>query len=165
MLTQARACHPPSEPRTILIIQLDHMGDAVLSTGMISVLRRRWPRASIEILVGRWNRDLLAATDALRQVILNLALNAVDATPAQGRVRMLASSGAGLEVRVEDQGPGVSLELRQHVFEPFFTTRAARPGGLGLPISRRLVESAGGTLDVVDAEGGGAAFRLRFEAT
>jgi len=105
------------------------------------------------------------ATDALRQVILNLALNAVDATPAEGRVRLVASAGAGLEVRVEDQGPGVPPELRQRVFEPFFTTRAARPGGLGLAISRRLVESAGGTLDVVDAEGVGAAFRLRFGAS
>jgi signal transduction histidine kinase len=102
------------------------------------------------------------ATDALRQVILNLTLNAVDATPAEGRVRLVASAGAGLEVRVEDQGSGVPVDLRQRVFEPFFTTRAARPGGLGLAISRRLVESAGGTLDVVDAEGGGAAFRLRF---
>jgi signal transduction histidine kinase len=102
------------------------------------------------------------AADALRQVILNLALNAVDVTPAEGRVRLLASAGDGLEVRVEDQGPGVPPELHQRVFEPFFTTRAARPGGLGLAISRRLVESAGGILDVVDAEGGGAAFRLRF---
>jgi signal transduction histidine kinase len=104
-------------------------------------------------------------TDALRQVILNLALNAVDATPAQGRVRLAASAAAGLEVRVEDQGPGVPPELRQRVFEPFFTTRATRPGGLGLAISRRLVESAGGTLDVVDAEGGGAAFLLCFSTS
>jgi len=59
---------PADDPRTILIIQLDHLGDAVLSTGMIAVLRRRYPRASIEVLTGRWNRELFAAIDAVNRV-------------------------------------------------------------------------------------------------
>ncbi|MBN2216308.1 MAG: glycosyltransferase [Pirellulales bacterium] len=57
-----------TDPRSILIIQLDHLGDAVLSTGMIGVLRGRYPRASIEVLAGRWNRDLFAAIDAVDRV-------------------------------------------------------------------------------------------------
>ena len=111
---------------------------------------------------------LIETTRQAELVALARALGVVHTegqTRAEGRVRLVASDGAGLEVRVEDQGPGVRPELRQRVFEPFFTTRAARPGGLGLAISRRLVESAGGALDVVDAEGGGAAFRLRFGAS
>jgi len=58
----------PGEPRRILVVQLDHLGDAILSTGMISVLRRRYPRASIEVLTGEWNRDLFAAIDDVDRV-------------------------------------------------------------------------------------------------
>ena len=64
----ASASDGDANPRSILIIQLDHLGDAVLSTGMISVLRRRYPRASIEVLAGAWNRELFAAIDAVDRV-------------------------------------------------------------------------------------------------
>lgn len=107
--------------------------------------------------------------ESLRQVVLNLALNALDATPAGGvpgepaRVRLAGASIAGaVEVCVEDQGGGVELADRERIFQPFFSTKPDRPGGLGLAISRGLVERAGGRLDVVDAPGGGACFRLRF---
>ena len=97
--------------------------------------------------------------DALRQVVLNLALNAIDATRPGGCVRLIAAPTAeGVEVRVEDEGPGVPLALRERVFEPFFSTKRDRPGGLGLAISRRIVEEAGGVLAVTDRIGGGAAF-------
>jgi signal transduction histidine kinase len=99
--------------------------------------------------------------DALRQVVLNLALNAIDATPSGGSVRLVAARAPeGIEVRVEDEGPGVPLALRERIFEPFFSTRRDRPGGLGLAISRRIVEEAGGLLTVTDRIGGGSAFRF-----
>jgi len=99
--------------------------------------------------------------DALRQVVLNLALNAIDATPSGGSVRLVAARAPeGIEVRVEDEGPGVPLALREQVFEPFFSTRRDRPGGLGLAISRRIVEEAGGLLTITDRIGGGSAFRF-----
>jgi lipopolysaccharide heptosyltransferase II len=50
-----------TDPRVILVVQLDHLGDAILSTGMLSVLRRRYPEASIEVLAGAWNRELFEA--------------------------------------------------------------------------------------------------------
>ena len=100
--------------------------------------------------------------DRLRQVVLNLALNAIDATPQGGRVRLGARQDqADVEVSVEDQGPGVPPELRPRIFEPFFSTKGDRPGGLGLTISRRIVEEAGGSLAVGDRPGGGAVFRVR----
>jgi signal transduction histidine kinase len=108
------------------------------------------------------------AEESLRQVVLNLALNALDATPGErgadpGRVRLAAArAGDGVEVRVEDQGPGVPSADRERIFQPFFSTKPGRPGGLGLAISRGLVERAGGRLEVVDAAGGGACFRARF---
>lgn len=102
------------------------------------------------------------AGDALRQVLLNLAINALEATPRGGDVRLSARAlGHALEVSVADRGPGVPPELRARVFEPFFSTKPERPGGLGLGISRRVVEEAGGTLSVVDRPGGGAVFRAR----
>lgn len=113
--------------------------------------------------------------ESLRQVVLNLALNALDATPAAGspgdsrdasdaaRVRLAAAAADGVvEVRVEDRGSGVAASDRERIFQPFFSTKPERPGGLGLAISRGLVERAGGRLDVVEAPGGGACFRLRF---
>jgi len=105
---------------------------------------------------------LCLGEDALRQVLLNLALNALDATPPGGFVRLLARRAeAGVEVLVSDEGPGIPPELREAVFEPFVSTRRDRRGGLGLAISRRIVEEAGGSLVVGEGERGGAELRAR----
>ena len=100
--------------------------------------------------------------DSFRQVILNLTLNALEATPRDGRVILRArrTGGNGVELSVEDGGPGVPEELRPRLFEPFFTTRSDRSGGLGLAISKRLVDEAGGSIEIGDAPSGGARFRV-----
>ena len=100
--------------------------------------------------------------DALRQVLLNLSLNALDVTPEGGSVVLVArASGSEITIDVRDQGPGVPADLRARLFEPFFSTKGAeRPGGLGLGISRRLVEDAGGGIEVLDADEGGSIFRV-----
>jgi signal transduction histidine kinase len=104
--------------------------------------------------------------DALRQVLLNLVLNALDVTPAGGDVRVAARSiGRVVQIDVEDRGPGIPRALRRRVFEPFFSTKAERPGGLGLAISRRLVDQAAGTLAIADRPGGGTRFRMRLPTT
>jgi len=99
--------------------------------------------------------------DALRQVLLNLSLNAIDATPPGGAVRLALRPQEGLlVVCVEDDGPGIPERLRGRLFEPFFTTKGDRPGGLGLAISRRIVEEAGGRLSVTASTSGGARFEV-----
>lgn len=99
--------------------------------------------------------------DALRQIVLNLMLNAVDATPDHGGVCLRANAdGEGVTITVADSGPGIPEELRGRVFEPFFSTRSDRPGGLGLAITRRVVEAARGRITVAESERGGAEFRV-----
>jgi signal transduction histidine kinase len=108
---------------------------------------------------------LCLGEDALRQVLLNLALNALDVTPQGGRVELRARSvERDVEILVSDEGPGIPPALREAVFEPFVSTRRDRPGGLGLAISRRIVEEAGGTLDIGESERGGAELRVRIPA-
>ena len=69
-----------------------------------------------------------------------------------------------MTIAVSDSGPGVPEALRQRVFEPFFTTRDGRTGGLGLAISRRLVEAVRGHIAVGESNHGGAEFRVHLPA-
>jgi signal transduction histidine kinase len=104
--------------------------------------------------------------DALRQVLLNLLLNAIDATPRGGAVEVAACAAAdGVEIVVSDAGAGIAPELRERVFEPFFSTRGGAHGGIGLAIARSLVEHAAGRISVRDAAGGGAAFAIVLPAS
>jgi len=105
--------------------------------------------------------------DALRQILLNLILNALEASPPSSRVTLHAEgpvptqAGSFLEFSVTDEGDGVPEELRTKLFEPFFTSRANRTGGLGLAISKKLVEEAGGSIRVDPGPTGGARFCVR----
>ena len=103
--------------------------------------------------------------DALRQVLLNLCVNAIEACDEGGTVRVSArrrtSGGGHVEIWVEDDGPGIIEADRELVFEPFHSHRSDTPGGLGLAISRQLAEEAGGRLFVAQATEGGARFVLR----
>jgi signal transduction histidine kinase len=95
--------------------------------------------------------------EQLVQLVLNLVLNAVDALAGGGRVRVVArASEVGVELSVEDNGPGVALAVRERLFEPFVTTKEVGKGtGLGLAVCRGLVETVGGSiaLDVDFAPG------------
>ncbi len=97
----------------------------------------------------------------VQQVIANLVRNAIDAVAgAPTRVVTVGTLSApqGGELRISDTGPGVPSDKRDVIFESFFTTRADGVG-LGLSVSRSIMEAHGGSLTVGDAEGGGACFR------
>ncbi|MEK7474181.1 MAG: ATP-binding protein [Candidatus Coatesbacteria bacterium] len=96
----------------------------------------------------------------LKQALLNLLLNAVQASPAGGEVRVsVAVRGRSVRVTVRDAGPGLPAEVRGRLFEPFVTTREGGTG-LGLPMAKRIVAAHGGSLELADAEGGGTEARL-----
>ncbi|HEX8722848.1 MAG TPA: ATP-binding protein [Pyrinomonadaceae bacterium] len=102
-----------------------------------------------------------AAAAALRDALTNLVLNALQATPAGGRVTLAASAEGGrLTVSVADTGPGVPPDLRGRIWEPFYTTKQ-RGTGLGLAIVRKRVEEAGGLARLAPQRPGeGACFEL-----
>ncbi|WP_242371069.1 sensor histidine kinase [Anaeromyxobacter sp. SG26] len=106
---------------------------------------------------------VLADEQRLAQVLLNLLLNAGDATGGAGAVRVSArEDGPAVELAVEDGGPGFAAADLAHVFEPFFTTKPAGEGtGLGLAICRGIVEALGGEIRAGNAPGGGARVVLR----
>lgn len=102
--------------------------------------------------------------ERLRQVLINLCLNGLEASPEGGHVTLSAGHEAGrVWLTVDDSGPGVPPEIRDRLFEPFFTTKA-QGSGLGLPIVHAIVTQHGGTLEVGTAPGGGARFILRLPA-
>jgi signal transduction histidine kinase len=123
-------------------------------------------RITIEVDVDAPTPRITANVAQLRQVVMNLGLNALHATPAGGRVRIAASGGADSAlalVRVSDSGPGIAPEDVPRIFDPFFTTRSDGTG-LGLPISREIIERHGGTLSVESTPGAGATFAIELPA-
>lgn len=100
----------------------------------------------------------------LKQAVLNLVLNALQATPAGGHVVVRTSGDRRrLVVAVGDDGEGMSPETREKAFTPFFTTREEGTG-LGLALVRRIVEQHGGSVDVSSAPGVGTTVTLVFPA-
>jgi len=109
-----------------------------------------------------------ADPDQLNQVLTNLAVNAQQAMidrPGPRRLAIAAESdesGGFLSISVTDSGPGVPLEIRDRVFEPFYTTKPVGYGtGVGLSVCHGIVDSYGGSITLDDAPGGGARFIVR----
>jgi signal transduction histidine kinase len=115
--------------------------------------------------------DALAVAAAplrLRQVVMNLVLNAIDATPEGGSIAIVCGSREdGGEQRallcVHDSGPGIAPDDLPRIFEPFFTTRDDGTG-LGLAITRDIVEACGGAIRVESGPGAGATFIVELPA-
>jgi signal transduction histidine kinase len=109
-----------------------------------------------------------ADAEQLRQVFLNLAINAVQAMPQGGKLQVSTSlrrstrrgaAAAFLEVRFRDTGHGIPVNDVRNLFIPFFTTKE-KGTGLGLPISQRIIENHGGTIEVRSQLGAGATFTV-----
>ncbi|HWP03689.1 MAG TPA: ATP-binding protein, partial [Gemmatimonadaceae bacterium] len=106
--------------------------------------------------------SVLLDPDQVGQVVVNLALNAIEAMPAGGRlVVTTTSTHRSVTLAVSDTGPGIAAADRERIFRPFYTTKH-RGTGLGLAIVRQIVEQHGGTIAVDDAPGGGTRFAVSF---
>jgi PAS domain S-box-containing protein len=111
-----------------------------------------------------------ASADQLKQVLLNLFLNATEAMPTGGRLIVATQTGAGgeldaysadaIRIDVRDTGTGISEEAVARIFEPFFSTKMEKGTGLGLWVSHGIVQAHGGTLKVRSRSGHGTTFTI-----
>jgi signal transduction histidine kinase len=144
------------------------VNDVVRKT--LNLIERERSGSHVEIVMNLLDGLPPVRADAqqLRQVILNLTLNAFDAMPQGGRLQVTTSlrrstrrgaAAAFLEIRIRDDGIGIPLADLRNLFIPFFTTKE-KGTGLGLPISQRIIENHGGTIEVRSQPGSGATFTV-----
>jgi CheY-like chemotaxis protein len=127
-------------------------------------------RLVLDLQQDLWNTEV--GVSQIEQVILNLLVNARDAMPTGGEVRVstrnvpaaespLEAAGDCVALRVADSGPGIARELRDKIFEPFFTTKEkSRNSGLGLATVYGIMRQNGGLVRTADTAGRGATFEL-----
>ncbi|HEY7543235.1 MAG TPA: PAS domain S-box protein, partial [Blastocatellia bacterium] len=136
----------------------------------IDMTRPRW-RDDAEALGIKYevNLDWQAETSLLvngepselREVFVNIMLNALDAMPAGGKISLVASlDGSRASVRIADTGSGMTEEVKRRIFEPFFTTKGMLGLGMGLSESYRIVERHGGRIEVESQMGQGTTFTV-----
>ena len=108
---------------------------------------------------------IVADEAKLKQVLMNVVLNAIQACPGHGtvEVRTRDDGVGGSVVAIADTGVGMTAEQRERIFDPFYTTKE-HGSGLGLYIAGRIVAEHGGTIDVEPREGGGTVFRITFRS-
>jgi signal transduction histidine kinase len=153
----AHGANAPSEP-----VELDEVVDEALRVASAQA----GPGVRFERVRGELP-ELLGSPGRLRQVVLNLVVNAVHAVGAQGVVRVATElRGRQALVRVEDDGPGIEPDVRARLFEPFFTTKPVGQGtGLGLYVSYEIVRAHGGEIRVDSEPGRGSRFEVRLPLT
>jgi PAS domain S-box-containing protein len=126
----------------------------------IAMVRRDPAGAHVQISVEGSDGTVSADAELIRAALLNLLLNAAQAVGDRGKIDVrTAVSAAAAVVEIRDNGPGIPVELRERVLEPFVTTKA-RGGGLGLPIAKRSAELHGGSLTLSCPDEGGTVATL-----
>lgn len=132
----------------------------------VQFVRPKLERNGVELISDFPDRPVFAEADRLQlvQVMINLMINAADAMPDGGVLRVRCRSiddGRQTVLEVSDTGHGISPEHLPHIFEPFYTTKDRGAGtGLGLSVVARIVEAHGGRIDVTSESGQGARFRV-----
>jgi signal transduction histidine kinase len=146
-------------------IGLFSMNDIILET--LAGTRKTLDRTGIEIKVDLDPRipRILGSRPQIQQVLLNLVLNARDAMPNGGMLSVISlnqeGSAGGVIVEIRDTGGGIAVEHQERIFTPFFSTKAKHEGmGLGLAISRRILQQHHGRITVQSELNMGATFRI-----
>ena len=122
----------------------------------------------LSVSVNPLDLELIADENQISQVLLNLVQNALQANEnnIEGKIRIVAGFNTEQhpEIRVIDNGPGVSDEIIEQIFIPFFTTRK-NGSGVGLSISRQIMRLHGGSLQVRSTQNKETVFRMIFPST
>jgi signal transduction histidine kinase len=156
--------HP--EP-TIVPVDLNELVDDV-----VEMTRPRWQNEAeargvrVETVLELGAIPLASADPpSVREVLVNLILNSVDAMPTGGRIVVRTwATDAGVHCSVSDTGLGMSAEVRRRVFEPFFTTKGVKSTGLGLSVNYGIIQRLGGELTIDTEEGRGSTVTFRLPA-
>jgi len=132
---------------------------------MVKMARARRPQGSVDV-VAEPNAYTECDRGRIEQVLLNLVNNALDAVGERGNVVVRVRRWRDqVRVEVEDDGPGVSDEVRRDLFEAFVTSKGHQGTGLGLYLSRSFAEAHGGSLELVRSDASGTVFRLELPAS
>jgi two-component system sporulation sensor kinase A len=127
-----------------------------------SIARARGVTLTVDVVGAA--RCVSLPEDSLRQVLYNVIVNAIEASPADSVVGIKATlSASDVEILVADRGEGIDAAMQSQIYEPFFTTKSQSGTGglgLGLPISKGLVEAMQGTLDLERTSRSGTVFRV-----
>jgi two-component system NtrC family sensor kinase len=129
---------------------------------VINLMSKQFSEAHLKIQldVAQDLPSIMAVGSQIQQVFINLSLNAADAMPQGGTLKITAKAAArGVELFFQDNGPGIPKEKQQNIFEPFFSTKDGGTG-LGLTVSYNIVTAHGGTLEYLSDRGPGACFHI-----
>ena len=135
----------------------------------LELLRHRLESSGVAVRVERQENlpEVDVDVDQLKEALVNLLLNACEAMGQGGEIEIreelavVEPLGRAVVIRLTDTGPGIPAEVREEMFQPFFSTKE-EGSGLGLPIAKRIMEEHGGILAYEDLEGCGASFVLAF---
>jgi signal transduction histidine kinase len=146
------------------------VGQLVADTLKLVEMENRNPNIRVESAITPNLPPVLADGIQVQQVVLNLTRNAIEAIEEAGIASSVITVGVAgtakneISVSVADSGPGIAPEDAQHIFDPFYSTKGAGLG-VGLSISRAIVEAHGGQLSLTPNEGGGCVFQFTLPVT
>jgi two-component system NtrC family sensor kinase len=154
-LDSTRSMEPERKPASLSKI----LAEAVEVAGGVE----RADRAPIAVQLGADPPDFHTDPGLLRQIVINLLTNGLDAVEKGGQVKLTSHvQNDEVVILVRDTGTGIPPDDLRRIFEPFYTTKGRGKGtGLGLAICRELVAALGGKIDVESTAGEGSVFTLR----
>src|SRR5204863_2485218 len=154
--------------RKSVATELESLDVGNLLRDAIEITRTRWQNEAlaaglnIEVVLNAEHQSFIAGNASeLREVFVNLIVNAVDAMPHGGSLKICCQrKGERIKLRFADTGTGMKEEVRERVFEPFYTTKGVHGTGLGLAVSYGIIERHEGIISVESTIGKGTTFRI-----
>jgi signal transduction histidine kinase/CheY-like chemotaxis protein len=137
------------------------------------ITRPRWKNRAesegvhiaLELQLGSDEAHVMGDESELREVLVNMVFNSVDAMPRGGTITLSArESGGAVEIAVADTGAGMTDDVRSRVFDPFFTTKGKAGMGLGMAVSYGIIRRHEGAVEVESEVGRGTTFRIKLPA-
>ena len=136
-------------------------------TDVVELLRPQIVANRVDVRLSLSAREACAMIDesSMRGALMNLILNAIEAMPDGGRLRIASETTEEmLRLEITDSGGGISEEEAKNIFEPFYTTKS-QGLGLGMPYARKIIEQHGGTISLISQPGQGTTIRLTLPET